>query len=145
MYTELTTQQIAVGDIPVDASEGYNNPANGIINYPNGHFGMYSVVTLMGNNGEPSFENEAGAFACCSLTFKELPCDASGNILFDHYDLKQLRKTNAGEEGFNALQVLLVCRKEPTHRVNLRTGDVSANRKDNVYITGVELSYVIGQ
>lgn len=144
MYTEITTQQITVNDIPTDVNEGYNHPDNGIINYPNGHFGMYSIVTLLGDNGEPSVDNEAGGFTGCNLLFTELPCDASGTILFDHYDLKQLRKTNAGEEDVNALQVLLVCRKKPTHRVNLRTGEISANRQDNVFITGIKLNYLIG-
>lgn len=143
MYTEITTRQIAVDDIPTDANEGYNHPDNGIINYPNEYFGMYSIVTLIGDNGEPSVNSETGGFTGFGLMFTELPCDASGTILFDHYDLKQFLKTNAGEEGINALQVLLVCRKKPTHRVNLRTGEVSANRLDNVFITGIKLNYLI--
>lgn len=49
------------------------------------------------------------------------------------------------EEIVDTVQVMLVCSKEQTHRVNLRTGDIYENIKDSIYIDNMVLSYIIGQ
>ncbi|HII1670340.1 TPA: hypothetical protein ACYZE8_000703 [Salmonella enterica] len=145
MYTELTMQQISVGSIPMGIDVGYNHPYHGKINFQDGRFGLYTVVTLIGNNDKPLINYEGGAVSCCALTFSEVPCDAKGNILLDHYEFEEVYQNMTPEEIVDTVQVMLVCSKEPTHRVNLRTGDVYDNIKDGIYIDNMVLSYIIGQ
>ncbi|ECC1693694.1 hypothetical protein DLR11_06135 [Salmonella enterica subsp. salamae] len=144
MYTVLGMQQTTISNIPMNISEGYGKSYSGKIYFPDGRFGMYAVVGVLGSNGEP-LNTRYESDACYSVTFSELPCDIRGNILLDHYELTAFQKTTAPEMGVNSLQVMLICSQEPTHRVNLRTGELYTNIEDNAYIENMSLSYIISK
>lgn len=93
------------------------------------------------------YANSAG---CHAVTFSDVPCDEDGNILLISHWISSYKKEEGGcYQQYWQLNVL--CSKEPTHRLNLRTGDISpvkgpnSDGSINSYLNEIIYSYILGK
>lgn len=104
-------------------TSGYDSTSSGKINFTDGRMAIYTRNREDGSNYlaiDPHIEIDGGY----SIEFSELPCDAAGNILLDSYLLNQFKRTTSTFIGQLDWQLTLICSKEPTHRLNVLTGEV---------------------
>ena len=102
---------------------------------------MYSNLPVTGSNGQPidhHIEDSTGF----TVEFPEVPCDSAGNNLMDHYKISKITNYN-WPDGPYFVQVAIFCRREPTHRINIETGEVINNDSDDQYIKSMPLSYIL--
>ncbi|WP_367299400.1 hypothetical protein [Hafnia alvei] len=128
-------------NIPRSIHVGYGNWSAGKVYCPDGQFVMYNRVSVLGSNDQPidhHIEDSVGF----TVEFPEVPCDSAGNNLMDHYTIRQITNYNA-PYGLYFVQIAIFCKKEPTHRINLDTGEVINNDSDDQYIGTMPLSYII--
>lgn len=144
MYSVLGMQQTTINNIPMNIGEGYGKDNAGKISYEDGRFAIYTTVKLEGSDGEP-LNTRYESDACYSLIFAELPCDHKGNVLLEHYEFTTYQSQSPSYLGVNFVQINLFFSKEPTHRVDLRSGLLKNNAEDNQYIMKMGLSYIIAK
>ncbi|EDV4963537.1 hypothetical protein QF86_001282 [Salmonella enterica subsp. salamae] len=144
MKTVLGMQQTEICSIPMDIGTGYNRTYSGKIYYGDGRFGIYTTIQVLGSDGE-SLNSQFELDACYDMFFSEMPCDEKGVILLDHYEITPYQSTTFPHVGTHFVQLMLICSREPTYRVNLFSGELTNNLDDHKYIRGMEMSYVIAQ
>lgn len=144
MSTVLGIQKVDIGSIYMDVGEGYNRTYSGKVNYGDGRFGLYTTIQIVGSDGEP-LNAEYETHACHNIVFSEVPCNESGDMLLDHYEITSYQGTEYPHIGTHFIQLMMVCSQEPTHRVNLCSGELTDNLDDHKYLTGISLSYLISQ
>ncbi|MBA3111101.1 hypothetical protein CBX57_006850 [Salmonella enterica] len=141
MNKVIGMQKMLWANIPLKENTGYDEPTSGKIYFADGSFGLYARKRAYSSIELP-LDTRYETDACYSIEFSELPCDAAGNILLDHYELTFFKRPVEPYLGVNYCQLMLVCTKEPTHRVNLRTGVLVKNTHDSQYITNIGVSCI---
>lgn len=141
MFAIKGVNVVLINNIPRNIGTGYGHWSSGTISYPDERFAFYHVQDLEGSSNAPLNTRNEDA-KCFSVTFSELPCDADGNILMDSYEMTKITNST-WPSGPNFLQLTIFCKKKPTHRVNISTGEVIDNNSDNQYIKEITLSYAI--
>lgn len=131
-----------LNNIPKNAYVGYGGRNSGIVHSPDGQFVMYGRICIDGSDGKPiihSAESDTGY----TVTFSEIPCDAAGNNLMEHYEMSTVYNDELSGDGPYFLQLTIYCKKEPTHRINTATGNITSNDSDGEYIKDMVLSYLV--
>lgn len=124
-----------IGNIFKAKTSGYDATSCGKINFSDGRMAIYCRLREEGFNSlaiDPRVEIDGGY----SIEFSELPCDAQGNILLDSYQLTRFKRTTSPRPGELDWQLTLICSKEPTHRLNVLTGQVIPDISD--YINDID-------
>ena len=128
---------VNLNNIPLNVANGYGYSGAGKVTLPDGEFLLYGSISL---STHLDFTTEMISAANMLLT--EIPCDGNGNILLKSSWMSQL--TNDSWLDPQQLFCFLLCSSEPTHRVDLVTGDISSNADDNQYIRNILMQFGSG-
>lgn len=126
---------VQLNNLPLNVSEGYGIVnGGGKIKHSDGSMTLYYCVDI-----EYITNPDMQITANHSLLFSEVPCDVNGKILLQAFWFSPVNNHKSSEK----VNVMLHCLSEPTHRLNVGTGNVIDNMRDNNYMADVILSYQI--
>ena len=132
-------EKAGLANIFIAKTSGYDATTCGKVNFSDGRMAIYVRLREDGFNSleiDPHVEIDGGY----SIEFSELPCDAEGNILLDSYLLTRFKRTTSPFIGTLYWQLTLICSKEPTHRLNVLTGQVIQDGSD--YIRDIDFDVI---
>lgn len=140
-------QIIGLNNIPSNVSTGYGNTDTGKVFNSDGSFLVYTRIRLIGSDDEALKDTRFETVSGVTADFQEVPCDKDGNVLMTHHVIT--RPAGEGEysreNGYShgvGIRLFIFCKQEPTHRINLTTGEISANTDDN-YLRHITFSYAV--
>lgn len=128
-------------NIPTNINYGYGKWGEGKIQYPDGKFLMYGSVNIEGGDNK-SLNRRTEVMLMPSVYFHNMPCDADGNIvLISHWFDQQYNESWPSKD---RLVLFLLCSQEPTHFINLQTGEMTSVAEARDYLREMLFSYSIG-
>lgn len=126
---------LQLNNLPINIFVGYGQTNGGGKVYKNdGSFIMYYSVNI-----EYVTSPLTQITSNHSLIFTEIPCDNNGNSLIRSYWFGSVNGYLPSEK----IYVMIDCEKEPTHRINIGSGEIISNKSDNDYIKDLILTYQI--
>lgn len=135
-YPVLGSRHFSLNNIPRNIAVGYKNTDSGKVFNDDGTFLLHTSIDIKGQSGPLSIRNEFAAG--WSVKFSELPCDEKGNILVISHFFSELTTVTP-----ESMRLVILCSKEPTHRINLSTGETIDNSSDNQYIKDMVIYYTV--
>ncbi|MCC8466800.1 MULTISPECIES: hypothetical protein [Photorhabdus] len=96
-------------------------------------------IDIKGENGPIDKEMEVDAN--WTVKFNEMSCDSQGNILIKSYWFSPA--SNDSWLIKDKMRLMILCSKEPTHRLIIETGEIIDNKFDNDYLRNMIFSYTI--
>ncbi|MEK9496261.1 hypothetical protein V2H77_07355 [Photorhabdus sp. P32] len=139
MYSIKGVQYQTLVNIPKNIGLGYSRWSDGKVHLVDGDFLFYGSIDIKGENGP--INKKAEIDANWTVKFNEMPCDSQGNILIKSHWLSPA--SNDSWLIKDKMRLMILCSKEPTHRLILETGEIIDNKIDNDYLRNMIFSYTI--
>lgn len=138
-YPVIGARYKQLSNIPRNTLNSYTQ-SSGHIAYSDGTFMFYGGVSIEGSDGQ-IIDGSKEIDANWSVTLSQIPCDSSGNILMTSSCLSPIDDDGYGP----AMRIMIFCKKQPSHRIVLSTGELIENSSDNCYMREIVFSYSLLQ